>query len=91
LKPIDWENARGQGESLPAGRVIILERPSAATKYWSVRITAAATLLLANYELTDEEFGSLLVWEAGDEAAEERWERIDEAILGVVPKPAPAT
>jgi hypothetical protein len=60
-------------------------------EYWSVRMTAPATLLLANYELIDEELGSLLVWEAGDPASEERWDRIDEAILGVVPKPAPAT
>jgi hypothetical protein len=62
-----------------------------AEEYWTVRMTAAATLLLANYELTDEELGSLLVWETDDRAADERWDRIDEAILGVVPKPAPAT
>ena len=42
-------------------------------------------------KLTDEELDSLLVWETDDPAAEERWDRIDEAILGVFPKPGPAT
>ena len=42
-------------------------------------------------ELNDEELGALLIWEADDPASEERWSRIDAAILGIVPKPAPAT
>ena len=71
--------------------VLYSEAQVPAEEYWTVRMTAAATLLLANYELTDQELDSLLVWETGDPAADERWDRIDEAILGVVPKPAPAT
>jgi len=60
-------------------------------EFWNVRMTAAATLLLANYDLTDAELESLLVWEAGEPAAEERWDRIDDAILSIVPKAQPAT
>jgi hypothetical protein len=71
--------------------VLCSEAPVPPEEYWSVRMTAAVALLLANYELTDQELGSLLVWETGDPAADERWDRIDEAILGAVPKPGPAT
>jgi hypothetical protein len=63
------------------------EAPVPPEEYWSVRMTAAATLLLAHYDLTDEELGALLVWEAGDPASDERWDQIDEAILGVIPNP----
>jgi hypothetical protein len=41
--------------------VLCNEAQVPATEYWTVRMTAAATLLLANYELTDEELGALLV------------------------------
>jgi hypothetical protein len=54
-------------------------------------MTAAATLLLANYDLTDDELESLLVWEDGDPVSDGRWGQIDDAVLGIVPKAEPAT
>jgi hypothetical protein len=71
--------------------VIVGDIPVDPEEAWSIRMTAAATLLLSNYELSDDELAELLVWESDDAASQERWEQITDAILGVVPKAGSAT
>jgi hypothetical protein len=71
--------------------IIAGDDPVPNREYWDIRVAAGATLLLANYDLSDDELASLLVWVSADPASEERWDRIDDAILGVVPKAEPAT
>jgi hypothetical protein len=50
------------------------------------RFAAAAKLLLVNYDITGEQLAELLYWERDDDASEERWQSIDSAVLGILPK-----
>jgi hypothetical protein len=56
--------------------------------YWNARMDAAATLLRANYDLSDDEVDELLAWEddGPDGLSTQRWSTIDRAILGLLPK-----
>jgi hypothetical protein len=56
-----------------------------------VKFEVAVRLLSANYDLTAEQLGDLVVFEPGDEPAEERWEQLSRAVMGIAPKPSPAT
>jgi hypothetical protein len=55
-----------------------------------VKFAMTARLLLSNYDLTDDQLGELIVLEVGDAASDQRWDAINEAMLGIVPKPSPA-
>lgn len=56
-----------------------------------VKFEVAVRLLAANYDLRPEQFAELIVLEIGDPASNERWEQLSNAIMGIVPKPSPAT
>jgi len=56
-----------------------------------VKFEMAVRLLSANYELTAEQLGDLIVLEPGDEASDERWDQLSRALMGIAPKPSPAT
>jgi hypothetical protein len=62
-------------------------------EYWDTRMDAAACLLRANYELSDDELDELLAYE--DDGPQgpytTRWREIDQAILGILPKAPSAT
>lgn len=55
-----------------------------------VKFEMAVRLLGANYDLTPEDFASLIVLEPDDPASDERWEQLTRAIMGIAPKPSPA-
>ncbi len=50
------------------------------------RMTAAAKLLMMNYDLSGEQLAELLYWEQDDQEIADRWQAIDSAMLGIVPK-----
>jgi hypothetical protein len=56
-----------------------------------VKFEMAVRLLSANYELTAEQLGELIVLEPGDPASDERWDQLSRVLMGVAPKPLPAT
>ena len=56
-----------------------------------LQFEVAVRLLSTNYDLPRGAVGDLLVLEAGDPASEERWESITNVMLGISPKPSPAT
>jgi hypothetical protein len=56
-----------------------------------VKFEVAVRLLRGNYELTDDQVGELLVMEPGDPASDERWEELTRVLMGIAPKPSPAT
>jgi len=56
-----------------------------------VKFEMAVRLLSANYDLKPEDFGELIVLEPDDQASDERWEQLTRAIMGIAPKPSPAT
>jgi len=56
-----------------------------------VQFEMAVRLLSANYELTAEQLADLIVFEPGDEASDERWGQLSRALMGIAPKPSPAT
>jgi hypothetical protein len=65
-----------------------VERPP-VDEYWAVRMTAAATMLTLNYELSDAELDELLAFEddGPDGPYHTRWGEIDAAVMGLIPKP----
>ena len=56
-----------------------------------VKFEMAVRLLSANYELKPEDFSELIVLEPDDPISDERWEQLMRAIMGIAPKPSPAT
>jgi len=56
-----------------------------------IKFEMAVRLLSANYELTAEQLGELIVFEPGDEVSDERWDQLSRVCMGVAPKPLPAT
>jgi len=56
-----------------------------------VKFEMAVRLLSANYDLKPEVFGELIVLQPDDETSDERWEQLTRAIMGIAPKPSPAT
>ena len=56
-----------------------------------VKFEMAVRLLSANYELEPENFAELIVLEPGEPASDERWEQLSNVLLGIAPKPLPAT
>ncbi len=56
-----------------------------------VKFEMAVRLLSANYDLTPEDFAELIVLEPDDPASDDRWEQLTRAIMGIGPKPSPAT
>ena len=51
----------------------------------------AVRLLSANYNLESEDLADLIVREPGDVTSDERWQQLSRAIMGIAPKPLPAT
>jgi hypothetical protein len=56
-----------------------------------VKFAMAVRLLASNYDLKPDDFAELIVLEPGDEASDERWDQLNQAIMGIAPKPSPAT
>ena len=56
-----------------------------------VRFEVAVRLLQSNYELTSDQLSELIVYEAEDEAAQDQWVQLSRVIMGISPKPSPAT
>ncbi len=56
-----------------------------------VKFEMAVRLLSANYDLKPEDYAELIVLEPGEPASDERWERLSNVLLGIAPKPLPAT
>ena len=56
-----------------------------------VKFEMAVQLLSANYNLANEDLFDLIVFEPGNETSDKRWEQLSRAIMGIVPKPLPAT
>jgi len=56
-----------------------------------VKFEVAVRLLGANYDLKPEDYGELIVLEPGDPESDERWEQLSSVLLGIAPKPLPAT
>jgi hypothetical protein len=56
-----------------------------------VKFEMAVKLLSANYDLKSEDCAELIVLEPGEPASEERWEQLSNVMLGIAPKPSPAT
>jgi hypothetical protein len=56
-----------------------------------VKFEVAVRLLRSNYDLTDAQLADLVVFEPDDDAGEERWDQLSRAIMGIAPKPSPAT
>jgi hypothetical protein len=56
-----------------------------------VKFEVAVRLLRSNYELSDQQIADLVVFEPGDEAAEERWDQLSRVLMGIAPKASPAT
>lgn len=50
-----------------------------------------AALLRENYELTSEQLSELIAMDIGDEASEDRWNEIRNALTGIAPKLSPDT
>jgi hypothetical protein len=55
-----------------------------------VKFEMAVRLLGANYDLTPDDFGELIVIEPDDPSSDERWEQLTRAVMGIAPKPSPA-
>jgi hypothetical protein len=53
-----------------------------------IQFRMAAGLLQRNYDLTDSQLRRLLVVDLDDDTCRERWSRINEILLGRVPKPS---
>ena len=56
-----------------------------------VKFEVAVPTLAANYYLRQEDVSELIVLEPGEPASDERWEQLNDVLLGNVPKPSPAT
>ena len=56
-----------------------------------VKFEVAVRLLSANYDLTPDQVGDLLVMEPGEPASDQRWEELTRITMGIAPKPLPAT
>jgi hypothetical protein len=56
-----------------------------------VKFEMAVRLLSANYDLKPEDFGELIVFEPDDPGSDERWEQLMRGLMGIAPKPSPAT
>jgi hypothetical protein len=56
-----------------------------------IKFEMAVRLLSANYDLTPDQLGELIVLEPGDEASDERWDQLSRVLMGIAPKPSPAT
>ena len=56
-----------------------------------VKFELAVRLLATNYDLKPDDFGELIVLEPGDPDSEERWDALNNVLVGASPKPSPAT
>jgi len=56
-----------------------------------VKFEMAVRLLSANYDLKHEDYSELIVLEPGEPASDDRWEQLSNVLLGIAPKPSPAT
>jgi hypothetical protein len=56
-----------------------------------IKFEMAVRLLLTNYDLKPDDFCELLVLEVNDPESDARWEAIDRVLMGLSPKPSPAT
>jgi hypothetical protein len=56
-----------------------------------VKFELAVSLLRSNYALTDDQIGELLVMEPGEETSDQRWDELTRVLMGIGPKPSPAT
>ena len=66
------------------------ESPGGAGRALRVKFEMAVRLLSANYELTAEQLGELIVFEPGDVASDE-WDQLSRVLLGLSPTSSPAT
>lgn len=55
-------------------------------KRLETRFKLMAALLRENYELTPQNVSELLILEVDDEKSDERWEEVEDALLGIQPK-----
>jgi len=65
--------------------------PENPGEYTRVKFEMAVRLLSANYDLTPAQLGELLTYEQGNPVDDERFEQLERVLLGVAPKPSPAT
>jgi hypothetical protein len=56
-----------------------------------VKFAMAVRLLSANYGLKPEDYAELIVLEPGEPTSDKRWEQLSNVLLGIAPKPSPAT
>jgi hypothetical protein len=56
-----------------------------------VKFEMAVRLISANYDLKPEDYAELIVLEPGDPVSDERWDQLDDVLLGNAPKRSPAT
>ncbi|OJW18807.1 MAG: hypothetical protein BGO49_17440 [Planctomycetales bacterium 71-10] len=54
----------------------------------TIQFRMAALLLLRNYDLSDRDLRDLLIIDAEDQECRERWQAINRAMTGRVPKPS---
>lgn len=57
--------------------------------YLTVAFEVLVRLLLANYDLTQQDVSDLIMFDPEDEDNQEQWKPIIRAIRGLVPKPTP--
>lgn len=57
-----------------------------ALEQWRVKFEMAVLLLQANYNLTVDQIGDLIVFVPGEPASDDRWENLTRAIMGIAPK-----
>jgi hypothetical protein len=56
-----------------------------------VTLEMAVRLLRSNYDLTNDDVATLIVYEPNDPEAMERWGELERVLIGISPKPLPAT
>ena len=71
--------------------VLIGVREASLVEHLRIKFEMAVRLLRTNYELRDEDFAELIVLVVGDPASDERWEQLERVLMGIAPKPSPAT
>ena len=61
------------------------------TERLRLKFEVAVRLIMVNYDLKPADLAELIVLEPGDAASEERWDALTDAMMGIAPKPSPAT
>lgn len=71
--------------------VLLGVREAAPVERMRIKFEMAVRLLSTNYDLKPDDFSELLVLEVNDSASDERWDALDKVLVGLTPKPSPAT